>query len=296
MSVDRFPSATSIDYAFIGGLNFAVAMVVAPLVNLLSDRFRSRPPMLVGALLLGGGFISASFASRIWELYLSQGALVGAGVGFLYLPSIAIIPQWFEKRRSLASAVSAAGSGLGGLIFSLSTPVMIRNISLAWALRITGIITMTVNLCAVLLIRDRDHVIRPEYSGFDFKLLRRLDVILLLTWEFIMLFGYITILFSLSDFARSIGASSFDAGLVTALLSVGIGCGRPFVGFLSDKFGTVQVSAVFTMVTGIFCFAIWIPATSLGVAELFAILSGTMFGVFWAVSKTQRRFSPSDSS
>lgn len=238
--------------------------------------------------MLGGGFIAASFASSIWQLYLSQGVLVGLGVGFIYLPSIAILPQWFDKRRSLANAISSAGSGIGGLIFSLATGVMIRNVSLSWALRITGIVTAAVNVTAVLFIRDRDDVIRPDYAGFDISLLRRSDVWLLLGWEFIILFGYIVIQFSLSDFTRSIGLSQSDADIVTATLNIGTACGRPFIGLLGDRFGRIEVSAMLTLLTGICCFAIWLPALSLSVTLLFAIVVGGIYGVFWAVGWRQR--------
>jgi len=67
--------------------------------------------MVLGAIMPGGGFAAASFASQIWHLYLSQGALVGIGVGFAYVPTVAILSQWFEEKRSLASGIAATGSG-----------------------------------------------------------------------------------------------------------------------------------------------------------------------------------------
>lgn len=277
---DASPSS----YSFVGGLIFAAAMAVTPLVSLLSARFGARLPMLLGAVLFGGGFIAASFATAFWHLLLAQGACVGCGVGFLYLPSINILPQWFDKRRSLASAVSAAGSGIGGLIFSLSTGKMIDSLGLGWALRITGIVTLFVNLAAVSLVRDRDEFVKPSYAIFDWRLLKRLDVLLLLAWAFVMLFGYIIIQFSLSDFARSLGLSQSQADLVTALLNVGTALGRPCIGYLSDRFGRIEVATMLTLVSGLFCLAMWIPSQSLGVTAAFALLVGGPYGVFWAVS------------
>jgi len=75
--------------------------------------------MAIGVLIQTAGFISASFASRIWHLYMSQGLLIGVGLGFIYIPSIAILSQWFSKKRSLVNGISSAGSGIGGLIFLL---------------------------------------------------------------------------------------------------------------------------------------------------------------------------------
>jgi hypothetical protein len=39
------------------------------------------------------GFILASFASQIYQLYLTQGLLVGFGIGLTWIPSIAVLPQ-----------------------------------------------------------------------------------------------------------------------------------------------------------------------------------------------------------
>lgn len=258
-----------------------MAMLVAPVVTILARKFGTQTPMLIGALLLAAGYISASFAHRIWQLYLSQDMLVGFGVGFVSIPSIAILSQWFEKKRSLASGIASAGSGIGGLIFSFATQAMIQNISLAWSLRITGIIAGMMNVIAALIIRNRNKAIKPPQRGFETRLLRRYDVFLLLSWAFISMLGYITILFSLSDFARSIGLSAGKAAAVSAFLNLGTAIGRPLVGVASDYFGRMETAGVLTLICGIMCFAIWLPAASYGVTILFVIISGAFFGVFW---------------
>ena len=39
--------------------------------------------------------------------------MVGLGSGFLFLPSIAVLPQYFEKRRPLATGIGSSGSAIG---------------------------------------------------------------------------------------------------------------------------------------------------------------------------------------
>ncbi|KAL8770967.1 MAG: hypothetical protein Q9209_003386 [Squamulea sp. 1 TL-2023] len=171
-------------------------MLVAPLVTYLARIFGTQPPMLFGVAALAGGFILASFATTTWQLYLSHGALVGIGVGFTYIPSIPILSQWFEKKRSLANGITTAGSGMGGIVFSLATDKMIESISLAWSLRITGIVALVLNTLAVVLIKDRNSVIKPSQHPFDTKLLSRYEVWLLLLWSFGSMLGQITLLSS----------------------------------------------------------------------------------------------------
>jgi MFS family permease len=140
------------------------------------------------------------------------------------------------------------------------------------------------NILSVALICNRNHAIKPPQLGFDTKLLVRYDVFLLLAWGFMSMLGYITLLYSLPDFSASIGLSTSQAAAISAYLNLGIALGRPMAGFVSDKFGRIEVAGVLTAFCGVLCFAIWIPAKSYGVAILFAIVSGAVVGVFWMVS------------
>lgn len=116
-----YPSATPWDYAFIGGFNFAIAMLIAPLVTILTRRFGMHAIMLTGLFFQISAFISASFAKEVWQLHLSQGMLMGCASGFIYIPSLPITSQWFDRKRSVANGISAAGSGVGGASFTWGT-------------------------------------------------------------------------------------------------------------------------------------------------------------------------------
>ncbi|KAF1975183.1 MFS general substrate transporter [Bimuria novae-zelandiae CBS 107.79] len=278
---DVFPEASTWDYAFVGGFNFSIAMLIAPLVTILTRRFGIHRVMIAGVVFESGGFIAASFATRIWQLHISQGVLIGCDIGCLYIPSLPILSQWFVRRRSLANGISAAGSGVGGAAFSWGTEAIIARFGISWALRITGMIAFAANLAAITVIRDRNNAIQPYQLGFDTKLLRRYEVILLLAWAFISMLGYIVLLFSLADFALSIGLTRAQATDVTGLLNVGTALGRPVIGISSDQWSRINVAGVLTLLCGLSCFAFWLPATSFGLTVFFAILCGAIVGVFW---------------
>ncbi|KAL9118657.1 MAG: hypothetical protein Q9187_004794 [Circinaria calcarea] len=259
-------------------------MLAAPVVTALVRRYEIHLPMSLGILVLGIAYVSASFSRRIWQLYLSQGVLVGLGVGLLYVPSIAILSQWFSTRRSLANGISAAGSGIGGIIFSLSTGAVIENVGLAWSLRLVGIMAVTANTLATIFIRSRNHVVQPASIPFDVVLLRRYDVFLLLTWTFVGMFGYIILLFSMSDYAISIGLSRDQSVQITAYLNLGTALGRPVIGFISDRYGRIEIAGLLTVGCGLCCFILWLPFQSFAVTVAFAIINGAILGVFWVVS------------
>jgi predicted MFS family arabinose efflux permease len=258
-------------------------MLIAPVVTILVRKFGIHKTMLAGLVFESGGYIAASFTSRIWHLYLSQGILVGCGIGFLYIPSLPILSQWFLHKRSLANGISAAGSGVGGAAFTWGTEAIIQRLGIGWALRITGLIALCANFAAILVIRDRNHLIQPSQLGFDTKLLRRYEVILLLAWAFVSMLGYIVLLFSLSDFALSIGLSRSQATDLLGLLHVGTAVGRPIIGILSDRWSRIDTAGALTLLCGLSCFAFWLPAESFGLTVFFALLCGAIVGVFWMV-------------
>jgi MFS family permease len=291
LTEDRFPDASTWDYAFIGSSNFSMAMLIAPFVTILARKFGTHTTMAIGLVIQSGGFLAASFSTRIWHLHISQGILVGCGIGLLYIPSLPILSQWFVKRRSLANGVSAAGSGVGGAAFAWGTEAVIQRFGIGWALRITGVIALAANTAATAVIRDRNHVIRPSQLGFDTKLLRRYEVILLLAWAFISMLGYVVLLFSLSDFALSIGLTRAQATDVIGLLNVGTAVGRPIIGILSDRWSRIDTAGVLTLLCGLSCFAFWLPATSFELTVFFSIICGAIVGVFWMVRWKCRIFS-----
>lgn len=286
LSTDLYPGNRPLDYAFLGGLNFGLAMFSAPFVTILARKFTFRPVMIAGAVIQTLALCLASLSTEIWHLYLTQGALLGIGVGFAYVPSVAILSQWFEKKRSIASGIAAAGSGLGGVLYSFVTQPMIDKIGLPWTLRVTGLTSGTMLAIAAVLMKSRNKLIQPRQHGFPIRLLKRYDVNLLLGWSFISMLGYIVLLFSLSDFARSsdgLALSPKSAANITAFLNLGTALGRPCIGLLSDRFGRLEVAGTITAVCAISVFTLWIPSTAAGegLMVFFALICGATLGVFW---------------
>lgn len=117
-------------------------------------KFGTKTALGVGIVLETIGLLGASWASEIWHLFLTQGIAFGLGMGFLFVSSVTIIPQWFLKKRSFANSIGAAGSGIGGLVYSLATNAIIQSIGLGWAFRILAILACTVNVICTILVKD----------------------------------------------------------------------------------------------------------------------------------------------
>lgn len=278
---DYFPNATPLEYAFVGGLSVSVALLVSLLATTTTRLYGTRTTLLIGAILEALALVGASFTHRIWQLFLSQGICFGMGMGFLFVGSVGIVPQWFTTKRSLANGIASAGSGLGGMMYSLATNAMIQSLSIGWAFRILGIVALSVNCICALLMRDRNRVIGAAQLAFDYTLFRRIEFLFLLGWGFFSMLGYIVLLFSLPNYATSIGLSSRQGSITGALLNLSQGLGRPLVGMFSDNAGRINIAGFLTFVSGLFCLVIWIFAKSFGILIFFALLAGSVAGTFW---------------
>lgn len=278
---DYFPNSSPLQFAFVGGLSISQALLVSPLATFTTREYGTNCTLLIGVALQTLALIGASFSHRIWQLFLSQGLCFGYGMGFLFVGSVGIIPQWFTKRRSLANGISTAGSGLGGLAYSLATNAMIESIGVGWAFRILGIISFIVNFICSILMRDRNKIINAKQNMFDHTLFKRPEYWLLIGWGFFSMLGYVVLLFSLPNFAVSIGLTAKQGSQIGALLNLGQGLGRPFVGVFSDAAGRINLAGLCTFIAGFLCLIMWTFAKEFGVVVFFAILVGTVSGTFW---------------
>ncbi|MCJ1352164.1 MAG: hypothetical protein MMC33_002148 [Icmadophila ericetorum] len=278
---NTYPGASYLEYAFVGGLSISMALLVSPVATYTTRTFGTRTTLLIGVVFETLALVGASFSKQIWQLFLSQGLCFGWGMGFLFVGTVGVVPQWFTKRRSLANGIGTAGSGIGGLTYSLATGAMIQSLGLGWAFRILGIVAGSVNFVCALLIKDRNKAIGATQLSFDYRLFKRVEFLFLLGWGFFSMLGYIVLLFSLPAYAQSVGLTAKQGSIIGALLNLGQGLGRPVVGMFSDQAGRINTAGFLTFLCGILCLVVWIFAKSFGVLIFFSIIVGTVAGTFW---------------
>jgi MFS family permease len=89
-------------------------------------------------------------------MFFAQGIGMGLGAGIVYIPSMAIVSHYFQKRRALAMSIVASGSSFGAIIH----PIMLNNTfhsSLGFedAVRASAGLVTGLLLLACLLMRPR---------------------------------------------------------------------------------------------------------------------------------------------
>ncbi|KAF9343808.1 hypothetical protein BGX34_006348, partial [Mortierella sp. NVP85] len=73
---DVFPGQVSA-VSWIGTLAFGCMYIIGGFFSLFAARIGYRKMIFTGSIFVAGGCIAASFATRVWHLYLSQGILYG---------------------------------------------------------------------------------------------------------------------------------------------------------------------------------------------------------------------------
>lgn len=158
LSSDTFPGGGAYDYALIGGIVVFLAQVLAPFSALAYKILGFYTLCFIGIFLQTCGYILASFATKLWQIYLTQGVLVGVSFLLIFIPPTLILPQYFKKYRAFAMGIAVSGAGLGGIVFALSTSKLIQETGdQRWALRMTGIVTLTLALIATILNKPRNY-------------------------------------------------------------------------------------------------------------------------------------------
>lgn len=279
---NTFPGATALEYAFIGGLSIGCLFLVSPITTIATRKYGIRPTMFAGAVCETVSLICASFASRIWTLFLTQAVLFGLGLGLLFIPTAAVVPQWFTSKRSLASGVAVSGAAIGGAVYSLVAGSMIRTIGLAWTFRTLGIIAFVINVGCVIAIRDRSTAIGSNQTAFNVTLFKRLEYCLVICFSVLTMLGYFILIFSLANYANHIGLDSSKASVTSAVFNLGQAVGRPLAGYFSDRAGRINIAASMTFFAGVFPLCLWVASRCYSVLIAFAVVEGIFAGTFWA--------------
>ncbi|RSL82334.1 hypothetical protein CEP51_005257 [Fusarium floridanum] len=269
-------------FAYVGGLSISQSFLITPIVTKSCARWGVRQVMPAGVLLLSISFVGASFATEMWQLMLAQGVCFGWGMGILFVGTIGLLPQWFQKRSGLANALAASGSGFGGLGYSFITEALISGLGHPNALRILGRVTLAVNFIAVLLLRQRSTQ-QQSSKVLSWRLLRTPDFVFVMLFGVFSILGYVVCLFTLPSYARSIGLSSSQGSVAGALLNLGQIVGRPTLGLLGDMFDRFLVTTAASVLGGLLTLLLWTFAKSYALLLLYSVLHGLVAGAFWAV-------------
>jgi MFS family permease len=137
-------------------LPYTVALVFyaafMPIAGFYIPRVGTRIMTAIGGIIVGLGYILASFADRIETIILTYGVIAGIGVGIAYGVPMAVVARWFPDKKGLAVGLTIIGFGLSPLITAPLANQLINEYGVRPTLRFLGIIfTIIIVLIAIAL-------------------------------------------------------------------------------------------------------------------------------------------------
>lgn len=238
-------------------LAFAIACLVFGLMTypagILSDRYGPRIVVIVGAVILGIGFVLSGFIQTKWQLYLTYGVVAGFGGGLIYLPPIATVPKWWPDRRALATGFAVVGLGLGSFIMAPLATYIIEHMGWRYVFTHVGSAMCALALLASLTLKvppagwkpagwtPPEPTVKSKGKSRDFtygETIRTVQFWLLYTAYFCGSFAGLMVIGHIAGHGTDMGlAPMISAGAASSLAFTNAAT-RILTGYVADKVGT----------------------------------------------------------
>jgi nitrate/nitrite transporter NarK len=276
---------------------YAVAVLVFAFVMVpagrMVDRFGPRWTSTLGGVLVGVGFLVASFSTELWVWILGFGVLAGAGIGMSYAAATPAAVKWFPARRTgLIAGLVVAGFGLASAYIAPLASFLQNTVGISQTMLYLGIafLVLVVFLSQLLVIPPAGWV-PPDAAaaaGAKAAAAEQQDY----SWREMMGTGTFWLLWLVYAIGAGAGLMviSFAAGMAKAslgelawlavtVLAVGNATGRVFAGILSDKIGRKASLMIFLLFQAALIFGLmFVSQESAAAVVLIATFIGFNYG------------------
>lgn len=292
-SIQHNFDAGSFSTASIFSFTALIYYVVGVFSGTWSDRTSVRVVTASGVVLLSLGFLASSLLSSSLVLFLGAFCLlVGLGVGLVYVPAVTTVQRWFVVRRSSASGLALAGTGLGTLIGPLVAGFLMRHLSWQATMQVYALAIAVLGLAAAFSLKGRpeelglypDGMAHPHQPGMGAQQgvsLGEASRQMRFWWYFAAIFfgsiGLFLALVHINPYAQQQGLSITQANLLIGLIGVGNILGRLALGRLGDRLGPLRFLIFLTLCLAILC-VLWGLANGFVALATFAVLFGAANG------------------
>jgi MFS family permease len=161
ISISTFLKPISADFGWLRGetslayMAGAIAMGFGGIaMGHLSDRYSTRPVVVVGMLFLGGSLLLLATQSALWQFYLYYCILGGFGSSALDAPLLANVGNWFDRNKGLALGLALAVRALGQGLIPFAGGFLIASYGWRDAYTVLGVVCIVGMLPLTLIIRN----------------------------------------------------------------------------------------------------------------------------------------------
>lgn len=258
----------------ITGLVFYFA---GPITGRLGDRLGPARVVGTGAALTGASLVLAGIVDRLWISYIVYGLGVGLGAACAYVPTLALVGGWFEKRRTTALGIAAAGTGCGMLVLPPAAAALTAAFGWRIAFMVLGAACATLLAACAAMVAPAPLAVASAPHPVHRKVRSRTFLLLYLSWVLATTAQFVPFVF-LPAFALQQGAGPVAASALLSLFGGASILGRVGIGVLSARLGIVRLFKLSLLVMAA-SYALWLAAPSYAALAGFTLVLGLAYGV-----------------
>ena len=274
--------ATDEAMSAIFSITASLYFLLGPLTGYIADRLGPRLVVAAGAVMTGGGLVLTSLVPRLWFAYLTYGLGVGVGVSCCYVPLVAAIAGWFNRRRNTALGFAISGIGAGTLAVPPLSGALIVYLGWRHAYAVLGIAaTVLLLICAALAERPPrgpQHIAGPLLGRFIHD---RNFLALYISSAMANIGTAIPFVF-LPAYARDQGMSEVAAASLVSFIGLTSMLGRLRMGTLADSVGLIRLYQAAVLALSL-SYVIWLVARAYWTMVAFALVMGASYGGYVAL-------------
>ena len=214
--------------------------------------------------------------------YLTYGVGIGLASGCCFIPMVATVSGWFERRRSAAIGLTVSGIGCGTLFVVPLIGALIQRFGWRTTYSILAMVSTVLLLaCAIVIERPPAPPVRimPKLSDVA----RTPPFIMLCLAGMLSSVGTFIPFVYLPDFAQTRHASPVAAASLLGIIGGASVIGRLGLGGASDRFGVIPLYKMTLLMIGL-SYLFWFSPPSYTALVAFAVILGVGYGGSVALS------------
>lgn len=236
-----------------------------------------RSMLIVGNFLVVFGIMMLSLSTTYWQVFLSQGLCMGLGAGLLYIPSLALVGVWFDKKRALALGIVMSGIAVGGVIYIIMFDRLTKSAGFPWAIRAIGFVALVAACLSIPALLSGSKVLatkRKARALFDKSALHDRLFLIFTASTFFTFLGYIVPYFYIPTYARERLGTSDSLSLYMLVFAIaGSFFGRLISGVIAHFAGAIVTWILCAFSSGVLALC-WISIERESTFIAFSILWG----------------------
>jgi len=236
-----------------------------------------RSMLIVGNFLVVFGIMMLSLSTTYWQVFLSQGLCMGLGAGLLYIPSLALVGVWFDKKRALALGIVMSGIAVGGVIYIIMFDRLTKSSGFPWAIRAIGFVALVAACLSLPALLSGSKMLatkRKARALFDTSALHDRLFLIFTASTFFTFLGYIVPYFYIPTYARERLGTSDSLSLYMLVFAIaGSFFGRLVSGVIAHFAGAIVTWILCAFSSGVLALC-WISIEKESTFIAFSILWG----------------------